>query len=109
VDGGRTSIQSPIVTLPASGTLTLSFSYYFAHGSNSSTADFLRVSIVAAGKTMVFQELGAANDDDAAWAAASVDVTAFAGQAVRILIEAADTGGASLVEAAIDDVKIVKQ
>jgi carboxypeptidase T len=109
VDGGRTSIQSPIVTLPASGTLTLSFSYYFAHGSNSSTADFLRVSIVAAGKTTVFQELGAANDDDAAWAPASVDVTAFAGQAVRILIEAADAGGASLVEAAIDDVKIVKQ
>ena len=109
VDGGRTSIQSPIVTLPASGTLTLSFSYYFAHGSNSSTADFLRVSIVAAGKATVFQELGAANDDDAAWAAASVDVTAFAGQAIRILVEAADAGGASLVEAAIDDVKIVKQ
>jgi hypothetical protein len=109
VDGGRTSIQSPIVTLPASGTITLSFSYYFAHGSNSSTADFLRVSIVAGGKTTVFQELGAANDDDAAWAAASVDVTAFAGQAIRILIEAADASGASLVEAAIDDVKIVKQ
>jgi carboxypeptidase T len=109
VDGGRTSIQSPIVTLPASGTLTLSFSYYFAHGSNSSTADFLRVSIVAGGKTTVFQELGAANDDDAAWAAASVDLTAFAGQAIRILIEAADAGGASLVEAAIDDVRIVRQ
>jgi hypothetical protein len=109
VDGGRTSIQSPIVTLPASGTITLSFSYYFAHGSNASTADFLRVSIVAGGKTTVFQELGAANDDDAGWAAASVDVTAFAGQAIRILIEAADAGGASLVEAAIDDVRIVKQ
>jgi hypothetical protein len=109
VVGGRTSIQSPIVTLPASGTITLSFSYYFAHGSNSSTADFLRVSIVAGGKTTVFEELGAANDDDAAWAAASVDVTAFAGQAIRILIEAADAGGASLVEAAIDDVRIVKQ
>ena len=34
---------------------------------------------------------------------------AFAGQSIRILIEAADAGGASLVEAGIDDVKVTRQ
>jgi hypothetical protein len=109
LDGGRTSIQSPAITLPSSGTLTMTFSYYFAHGSNSSSADYLRVSIVGSGQTVVFQELGAANDDDAVWATATVDLSAFAGQTVRVLIEAADLAGASLVEAAVDDMKIVSQ
>jgi aminopeptidase S len=89
--------------------MTLSFNYYFAHGTNSSSADYLRVFVVGTSQAMVFQELGAANDDDAVWALATIDVSAFAGQTVRILIEAADAAGASLVEAAIDDVKIVRQ
>lgn len=109
IDGGRTSIQSPAIALPAAGTLTLTFSYYLAHGSNSSSADYLQVSVVGATQAVVFQELGAADDDDAAWATATIDLSAFAGQTVRILIEAADASGASLVEAAVDDVKIVKQ
>jgi hypothetical protein len=109
LDGGRTSIQSPPIVLPASGALTLSFSYYFAHGTNSSSADYLRVTIVGTTQATVFQEFGAANDDDGAWASATVDVSAFAGQTVRILIEAADAAGASLVEAAVDDVRIVRQ
>jgi len=77
-----------------------------AHGTNSSSADFLRVSVVGATSQTVLQELGAANDDDAVWATHSVDISAFAGQSVRILIEAADASGASLVEAAVDDVLI---
>lgn len=89
--------------------MTLTFSYYLAHGSNSSSADYLQVSVVGATQAVVFQELGAADDDDAAWATATIDLSAFAGQTVRILIEAADASGASLVEAAVDDVKIVKQ
>jgi carboxypeptidase T len=109
LDGGRTSIQSPAIALPSTGTLTLTFSYYLAHGSNSSSADYLRVSVVGTTQAVVFQELGAADDDDAAWATATVDLSAFAGQTVRILIEAADAAGASLVEAAVDDVKIVRQ
>ena len=43
------------------------------------------------------------------WATVTVNLSAFAGQTVRILVEAADAAGASLVEAAIDDVKIVRQ
>jgi len=109
IDGGVTSIRSPAITLPASGNLTLSFSYYLAHGSNATSADFLRVSVVGSTTSVVFQRLGAATDVDGAWASASASLNSFAGQTVRILIEAADAATASLVEAGIDDVRITQQ
>ncbi|WP_245651862.1 M14 family metallopeptidase [Streptosporangium amethystogenes] len=75
----------------------------------SSTADFLRVKVVGSTTTQVFQQLGAASNRNGAWAVATADLSAFAGQTVRILIEAADASGASLVEAGIDNVKITQQ
>jgi hypothetical protein len=109
VDGGTTSIRSPAITLPSTGNLTLSFSYYFAHATNSSTADFFRVQVVGTTTTTVLQVLGSTANVDAAWAIQSASLNAFAGQTVRILISAADASTASLVEAAVDDVKIVQQ
>jgi hypothetical protein len=110
IDGGTTSIRSPSITLPSTGTLTLSFSFYLAHGSNATSADFLRVSIVSgATTTQVFQRLGAAANVNGAWASTSVSLNAFAGQSVTILIQAADASTASLVEAGIDDVRITRQ
>ena len=109
IDGGVTSIRSPAITLPATGNLTLSFSQYLAHGSNATSADFLRVSVVGSTSSVVFQRLGSATDVDGAWATASASLNSFAGQTVRILIEAADAGTASLVEAGIDDVRITQQ
>src|SRR6185503_5145862 len=110
VDGGVTSIRSPLIVLPATGTLTLSFSSYLAHGTNATSADFLRVRIVSGTTTTtVFQRLGAAVNVNGAFAATSVSLNAFAGQTVRILIEAADAGTASLVDAAVDDVRITRQ
>jgi len=108
IDGGVTSVQSPAIVLPATGALTLSFSYYLAHGSNSSSADFFRVKVVGATTVTVFQKLGAAVDVDGAWSTASASLNAFAGQTVRISIEAADASTASLVEAAVDDLKITQ-
>lgn len=109
LDGGITTVRSPAITLPSTGTLTLSFSYYFAHATNSSTADFLRVKVVGTTTSTVFEELGSTVDDDAVWATGSANITSFAGQTVRILIEAADVSTASLVEAAVDDVRITQQ
>src|SRR5215813_13416944 len=107
IDGGTTSIMSPAITLQGGTTFTLTFSYYLAHLNNSSTADFFRVSIVdGASTTTVFQELGAATQDNAAWATATVNLSQFAGRTIRILIQAADNAGASLVEAGVDDVRI---
>ena len=109
IDSGVTSIRSPAITLPATGTLTLTFSQYLAHGSNATNADFLRVSVVGATTSVVFQQLGSATDVDGAWSTASASLNAFAGQTVRLLIEAADASTASLVEAGIDDVRITQQ
>jgi len=109
VDGGVTSIRSPAITLPSIGTLTLTFNQYLAHGSNATNADFLRVSVVGTTTSVVFQRIGAAANLNGAWAAASANLTPFAGQTIRLLIEAADAGTASLVEAGIDDVRITRQ
>jgi carboxypeptidase T len=109
VDGGVTSIRSPVINLPSTGTLTLSFWYYLAHGSNSSAADYFRVSIVHnGGTTPVFTKNGAASNVNAVWTPATVNLTPYAGQSIRFLIEAADLSTASLVEAAVDDVTITR-
>ncbi|MBB3728930.1 hypothetical protein [Nonomuraea dietziae] len=57
----------------------------------------------------MFQQLGAASDRDGAWAASTADISAYAGQTVRIVFEAADASGASLLEAGVDDVKVTRQ
>ncbi len=95
VDGGVTSIRSSPVALPATvGSLT--FRYYFAHSSNSSVMDYLRAYVEDADgvRTRVFQELGAMNTDLPAWATATIPMTPWAGQSVRIVFEAADLGPA---------------
>ncbi len=102
VDGGTTTLTSPSITLPT-GSLRLSLSYYLAHGSNSSSADFLRVRVNG---TTVLNVAGAAVDRDAAWTSATINLDQFAGQTVTIAIDAADLGTASLLEAAIDDVRV---
>jgi Zn-dependent metalloprotease len=110
IDSGTTSIRSPGITLPATGNLVLSFNFYLAHGSNATSADFLRVRIVSGTTTTtVFQRLGAAQNVNGAWALTSVNLNSFAGQTINILIEAADASTASLVEAGVDDVRIIRQ
>jgi murein tripeptide amidase MpaA len=109
IDGGLTSIRSGPITLPGSGTLTLSYSWYLAHGSNSSSADFFRVSVVHnGGTTVLFTQAGAATNRNGAWAVGNANLSAYAGQSVRILVEAADASTASLVEAGVDDVRITQ-
>ncbi len=106
VDGGVTSARSPAITLPG-GTITLTFAWYLAHLDNASSADHLRVRVVSGSTTTtVFSQSGAAANRAAAWQTATVDLSAYAGRSVRLLVEAADASTASLVEAAVDDVLI---
>lgn len=111
IDGGETTIQSPAITIPSGGTATLTFSFYLAHGTNSTNADFFRAQVVnAAGAvTTVFQELGAADDDDGAYATQTVNISQFAGQTIRIRFGASDLATASLVEASVDNVQVTHQ
>lgn len=107
VDGGVTTIRSPEINLPLADSLTLSFRYYLAHGSNSSNVDYLRVAVEGANSSMVFEELGAPENDNGVWAIDNVSIHEFSGQAVHIVISAADLAGESLLEAGIDNVLIV--
>jgi hypothetical protein len=109
LDNGFTTVRSPAIELPAAvGKLT--FRYYFAHSSNSSSADAFRAYVEAADgtRTLVREELGAANTDLPAWTTISVAMTPWAGQTVRIVFAAQDRGVASTVEAAVDDVRITR-
>jgi hypothetical protein len=110
VDGGVTSITSPSITLPSTGTLTLSFQQYLAHGSNSSSADFLRVFVRTSGgqMTQVFNRTGAAVNLNGAWTGATASLSAFTGQSIQLVVQAADASTASLVEAGVDDVRITR-
>ena len=108
VDGGVTSINSPNITLPASGTLTLSFAYYFAHLGNSSTCDFFRVRMGPA-TPPCSRSWAPPSVDAAVWITQSVNISAFAGQTIQIRIEAADADTGSLVEAGVDDVRVTVQ
>ena len=106
IDSGVTSIRSPDIILPAGGPFTLSFSYYMAHTNNSTTEDFLRISIVGNNSAIVLEELGGSNDDDGVWQSFSTNIDAFAGQTIHLLVAAADAGDGSIVEAGIDDISI---
>jgi Zn-dependent metalloprotease len=109
IDGGTTTIQSGLITLPSTGTLTLTFSYYLAHGSNSSSADFFRAFVVTGSTTQVFQSLGAASNRNGVWTGSgSISLSGYAGQQIRIRFQAADASTASLVEAGVDDVRITQ-
>ncbi|MEV6963824.1 metallophosphoesterase [Hamadaea sp. NPDC051192] len=106
LDGGVTSIRSPLITLPA-GSSTLSLKYNLAHGDNSSADDYLRVSVVdGTTVTVVVQRLGSATEVAGAWQTATADLSAYAGRSIRLLVSVADAGTGSLLEAQVDDIAI---
>ena len=107
---GMTSIDSPVISLPAGSTLTLSFRY-FAGFMNATSADFFRVRIVRANGTVqtIFTRSGSSTNVAGAWTSQSVAISSHAGQNVRIRFQAGDVNTASLVEAGVDDVVISRQ
>ena len=105
IDGGTTTITSPAIPLTGGTHYNLTLSWYLAHGSNASSADFFRVRV--GGQTLL-QQLGAAANRNGAWTTSTVSLDAFAGQTVQIVISAADASTASLVEAGVDDVHVTR-
>ncbi|MGY0231394.1 choice-of-anchor J domain-containing protein [Longispora urticae] len=107
VDGGVTTVRSPQITVPASGSSSLSFSYTYAFGNNATAADYLRVKVVdGTTGTTVLEKLGSGVKVAGVWQQATVNLSAYAGRTVHLLVETADASTASLVEAAVDDVRI---
>jgi carboxypeptidase T len=109
VDGGVTSVASPPFHLEAGGEWRVSLRYYFAHNKKATNVDYFRVSVVHNGsRTTLFEQRGAAVHRNANYSTVTRSLSAFAGQTVRLLIEAADNGADSLIEAAVDDVRVYR-
>jgi hypothetical protein len=108
LDGGTTTVVSPLIELPAATGQRLRFRYYLAHGPSATVDDELRVEVVGTDgtATTVLLETASPDDDDAAWASASVSIDPWAGQSVRLRFTAQDEANDSLVEAAFDDVRV---
>jgi carboxypeptidase T len=106
LDGGTTTIRSAPIKLPSKvGSLT--FRYYLAHGSNSSTKDSFMTWVEIGGtRVRVFRNLGAGIVQAGKWTKVGVPLTKWAGQTIRIVFTATDGGPDSLVEAGVDDVRI---
>ena len=111
VDNGLTSIQSPLISLPAGASITLSFRYFVGFMSNATSADYFRVRVVGANgvATTVFTRTANSTNVAGVWTSQSVSLSAYAGQNVRIRFEAADASTTSLVEAGVDNVVISRQ
>jgi glucose/arabinose dehydrogenase len=111
VDGGMTSIQSPAIVLPAGGTITLTFRLYLAHLNNATSADFISVRVV--GNNGVAQTVWArgatASNVAGTWATRTANLSAYAGQTIRLRIEVVDNASGSLIEAGFDNAQITRQ
>ena len=109
LDGGVTTILSPAIDLPDGSGQRLTLRWSFAHAADSSESDFLRVTVEGeAGSAVALEVRGASTLRGAGWHGLDFALDAFAGQQLRIRIEAADAGRASLVEAMIDDVRVTR-
>ena len=107
VDGGETDIQSPEIQLPSSGNITISFYYYLGHRSDAESIDYFRVKIkVGSSETVILEELGNTGEDrPSSYDQFNTNLNSFAGQTIRVLIEAADNSG-TILEASVDELKI---
>ena len=111
VDGGVTSIQSPAIALPAGGSITLTFRIYLAHLNNASSADFVAVRVVGSnGQAQTVWARGArASTVGGTWATRTADLSAYAGQTIRLRVEAVDNSPNSIIEAGFDNVVITRR
>jgi hypothetical protein len=105
---GRTTIRSiPIEIAGDADDRFLVFRYSFAHGP-SSTADSLKVYLEddAGTRTAIWSKLGTTATVAGSWRTATVRISDPDPRTVRIVIQATDGGHDSLVEVAIDDIRI---
>jgi hypothetical protein len=105
LDGSTTIRSAPINLANPSG--VLSFRYSFAHGP-SSTADFLAAYVedTTGHRTLVWKKSGTTGTVAAGWTRQALSLDAWAGKTIRIVFKAVDGGSDSLVEVALDDIRV---
>lgn len=106
VDGGLATVTSRTIKLPPKTTPQLTLSYSFAYA-NSSPDDSMTVRVGSTSPSTVLKLVGVAKKTVAGtWKRVAFNLAPLAGQTVRIEIAVADRGNDSLVEAAVDDIKL---
>ncbi|MBD3221533.1 T9SS type A sorting domain-containing protein [bacterium] len=105
VDGGRTTLLSPVFDL--SGAISAELSYwrwYSNDAGNNPGSDWWEVSVTSDGTTWV--QLEYTQDSAASWQQRTFELSEHVTltEQVQIRFVASDEGGGSLVEAAVDDV-----
>ncbi len=103
---GKSTVRSVPIALPSTpGPLT--FWYVFSHGPDNSS-DYLKMWIEDENgdRKQVFSRFGSSKTVSGGWHPAKVSLDPWAGQKIRIVIQAADGGSNSTVEALIDDVRV---
>jgi hypothetical protein len=112
VDGGRTSVTSPTIDLPATAGQKLQFRWTFAHDARATSADEFRVEVIDVGSgnaaTSVLVVPGTPVVRSAGWRTMSIDLSAWAGKTIRLRFSATDAGVNGVVEAGFDDVRVTQ-
>jgi murein tripeptide amidase MpaA len=110
VDGGRTTIRSPLFRLPDDGRARLHLRYWLGHATGAGAEDGLRVHVVDPDGVVLATLLemsGNGERRDPAWRTLTARIPAeLAGLRVGVLLEAVDAGEDAIVEAGIDDVRV---
>ena len=110
IDGGKTTIRSPLINLPAGSGYQLTLDYYFAHLWNTSSADYFAIYTVSNGqRQQIFRATGRPENQPGIWKTLNRDLSNFAGSSIYLDIEAADNGAGSVIEAAFDNLRITYQ
>ena len=110
VDGGRTTVRSPLFRLPPDGKATLRMRYWVGLGSNAGSADGLRVRLVDADGSALAVLLDVSGDGQKrlpAWRTLTAKLPGgHGGEQVAIELRAVDNGDDSAVEAGFDQVRV---
>ena len=110
VDGGRTTVRSPLIKLPDDGQATLRLRYWVGLTQSATKDDGLRVHIVDQdGKRLatLLKVSGNGSKRKPAWKSLLKPLPdGLGGRRVAIELEAVDAGDGAIVEAAVDQVRI---
>jgi carboxypeptidase T len=110
VDGGRTSVSSPTIAMPATTGQKLQFRWSFATDRSSISADEFRVEVIDTA-TGIATTVGLARggiERNAGWHLATANLDAWAGKTIRLRFSATDAGTNGIVEAGFDDVRVTQ-
>ena len=107
VDGGVTIVRSQEIVLPDVDEIELSFVYSLAYTANSSADDFFHLAIVSNGVDYeIYDDHAHSEQTGHEWQDVVLDISQFSGQTIQLQFEAGDLSNGSIVEAAVDDIRI---